>query len=344
MKTIITSILLFCTVFSLQGQGFAVMDTLINENFETDPTSNMLLFPSGNDQDWVNYDEDHLTGECVTAGPTPFGWWQEGDFGAQGNDNDAYTSCSYLVDPGVRNANWLIVSPILIPDSSYWLCWRSLSYYGPGYLDGYHVLVSTTSNDPGEFSFTDTLFSAAEMVENSSPSGSLDLADYVFSDGYIQANGFTDTSYYFLDFSEGPPFYHGKLEPHARSLAAYAGKTIYIAFLHDSRNNFLLQVDDIIVTKTQHGVSTDNKPDQVVFLKVMPNPVEASAYISWKMNVRAASTLLVTDAIGRAVLEKTFNSREEGNYFLDTQHLAPGVYYCSLLTAYGRATTRFVKL
>ena len=345
MKAFFTSILFCAAAFGLPAQVAVMPDTLINENFEIDPTDDMLPFPSGNDLEWVNYDEDHLAGQCVNTGATPFGFWQEGDFGAPGSDNDAYTSCSYLVDAGVRNANWLITRPVLIPDSSYWLCWRSLSYYGPGYLDGYHVLVSTTTNDPTEGSFKDTLFAAAEMVENSSPAGSLDVDDYVFSGGYIHANGYTDTSYFFVDNSEGPPFYHGKLEPHAKSLAVYAGKTIYVAFLHDSRNNFLLQLDDILVSNNlPHATSTHGEPGDIAFLNVLPNPVRTSAYVTWKTAVPAECSLVVADGTGRVVLQRLFSSRENGDFFLETQNLGPGVYYCTLQTARGRATAKFVKL
>lgn len=343
MKAFFTLMLVILAAFSLRAQVFSVPDTLINENFETDPTSDMLPFPSGNDQEWINYDEDHLTGLCVNPGSTPFGFWQEGDLGAPNSDNDAYTSCSYLVDPDVRNENWLITSPVTIPDSSYWLCWRSLSYYGPGFLDGYHVMVSTTTNDPTDGSFKDTLFSAAEMVFNSSPAGSLNVNDYVFSGGYIQANSYTDTSYFFIDNSEGPPFYHGKLEPHARSLANYAGKTIYVAFLHDSKNNFLLQLDDIIVSNT-HTTAASNRPGNISYLRVMPNPLRSSAYVSWKTDIPLECLLTVTDGTGRVVLQRTFSSRDAGNYFLDAQSLEPGVYYCSLQTSRGRATVKFVKL
>ncbi|MBK7939570.1 MAG: T9SS type A sorting domain-containing protein [Lewinellaceae bacterium] len=343
MKTLFTSVF-FATALCLQAQPVVMLDTLINQTFETDPTDDMLPFPTGNDLEWVNYDEDHLAGICVSPGFTPFGWWQEGDFGEESSDNDAFTSCSYLVDPGVRNANWLITSPVLIPDSSYWLCWRSLSYYGPGYLDGYQVLVSTTTNDPTDHPFTDTLFTAAEMVEDSQPTGSLDVDDYVFSNGYIHANGFTDTSYFFVDYSEGPPFFHGTFEPHAVSLAAYSGKTIYVAFLHDSRNNFMLQVDDILVSKTApHGVPTYNRPDEISYLNVFPNPVKNAAYISWKAKTPSASRIIISDCTGKTVLEKTFGSREEGNCFVEMQHLEAGLYYCTLFTAYGRASAKFVK-
>lgn len=68
MKTFLT-LLLCLAFFALKAQGLS-QDTLINENFEENPTSEMLLFPSGNDPQWVNYDADQISGSCV-APPTP---------------------------------------------------------------------------------------------------------------------------------------------------------------------------------------------------------------------------------------------------------------------------------
>lgn len=348
MKTTFAFILLFPVFAGLNGQNFSPQDTLILENFEDDPSDEMLLFPSGNDLEWVNYDEDLEPGSCVLPpDETPFGWFQEGDFSVAPPgmpDNDAFTSCSFLENPNIRNANWLITSPVTIPDSTYWLCWRSLSYYGPGYLDGYHVLLSQTSNDPGESPFTDTLFSAAEMVEDSAPSGSLNVEDYVFSDGYIHANGYTDTSYFFIDFTEGPPFYHGRLEPHAVSLAAYAGKTVYIAFLHDSQNDFFLQVDDIIVSRIPPHVSVNDKTGDIYFLQIIPNPVRDAAYVAWKMKTPQEGRLYLSDQSGKVIVQQNFSGRAEGHCFLETHHMEPGIYFCTLETAGGRATTKLVKI
>lgn len=348
MKTISVLLLIFTASVWLNAQSFPQQDTLILENFEEDPSEDMLPFPSGDDLEWVNYDEDFEPGTCVLPpDETPYGWFQEGDFSVPPPgvpENDAFTSCSFFGNPTIRNANWLITSPVTIPDSSYWLCWRSLSYYGPGYLDGYHVLISQTSNDPAAGSFTDTLFSAAEMVDDSEPPGSLDLDDYVFSEGYIHANGYTDTSYFFIDFSEGPPFYHGKLEPHAESLAAYSGKKIYIAFLHDSQNDFFLQIDDIIVSRVLPHVAVNDKAGDIYFLQVVPNPVRDAAYISWKMKTPQEGKIYLADQGGKVVALQNFSSRAQGSLFLKTQHLVPGIYYCTLETAAGHATTKLVKI
>lgn len=343
MKTFLT-LLLCLAFFALKAQGLS-QDTLINENFEENPTSEMLLFPSGNDPQWVNYDADQISGSCVAPpDTTPFGWFWDRAFDVLESvptDNDAFTSCSFLANAAKKNQNWLITSPITLPDASYWLCWRSLSYLGPGYVDGYKVLISTTGNDPATGAFSDTLFVAAEMVEDSHPTGSLDPADYVYSKGYLHANGYTDTTYFFVDDSQGAAFYHGRFEPHLVSLAAYEGKDVYIAFLHDSQDDFFLQVDDILVSNTH--VATRNLHN-VQYFNVMPNPVRDMAYFTWKTDRPQQCRLLLTDELGKTVRTQNFSPREEGRWNLDVQDLPPGIYYCLLETENGRAATKLVKL
>lgn len=248
---LISALIAVCTSLNAQLPTQIISDTLVIETFEEDPTANMLGIPTGNDPEWVNYDQDGFTGNCVNLNPTPGAWYWEDDFSTDVSvGNSCFTSCSYFhPDPWTDFpcANWLILPPVSIPDSSCLLQWKSLSFQGPAFLDGYQVLISVGSNDVFSNTFKDTLFTAASMVScpNLTECGSLIVEDYTFTPGYIHANGFTNPDYYF-------PFSpiqanRGKLEPHQVSLSQYAGKTIYIAFLHDSNNDDILQVDDILV-------------------------------------------------------------------------------------------------
>jgi len=347
MKTRVVALFFCASAFSLSAQFVQAPDTLVNERFETDPTPFMLPAPSGDDQDWVNWDVDQAASLCVDNGFTPNGWYWEGDLSYPSpgeTDNDAFTSCSFLDLPSAQshNRNWLILSPIFIPDSTYWLCWRSLAFQGPMFVDGYKVLVSEGSNDPFAGAYTDTVFVAAQMLE-AIELGSLNVSDYIYSEGYIQANSYTDTNYFFTGFTpNGLPFYRGRLEPHAVSLKNYAGKSIYIAYLHDSDDDNLIQVDDIIISNT-HTTGTQS-PENIATFSVFPNPVRDAAYLSWKMKKPQEGRLLVTDQAGRLVTQQTFSSREEGRAFLQTWNWTPGIYHCMLETADSRATTMLVKL
>lgn len=318
------------------------LDTILFHPFEgiLDPADTMLTEPNGDDIHWVNYDQDNKVGACVGNGEeTPKGWYWEKDLGFNGStDNDAFTSCSYLLSEFPQNRNWLITSPVFIPDETYWLCWRSLSYYGPDFMDGYHVLVSTSTNYPAAFS--DTLFGAAQTIDRLQV-GSLDVNDYIFSPGYIHANGYTDTDYFFIDTEPQGDFYHGRLEPHRVSLLAYAGQTIYIAFLHDSYDDFHLQIDDILVSNTLVSAPV---PANFLYFDILPNPMRDVAFVNWQTQTPQAGRLSVTDQSGKIVFEKKFNARAEAQVYLDGQAFAPGVYYCKLATATGQATKLLVKI
>lgn len=352
MKTIITICLsVFYSMVLLAQNGPSGPfgpEVLIMENFVTDPGPSMLPEPSGDDDLWVNLDVDQDPSQCVAEGPTPQGWYYESDLGVPNpdqTDNFAFTSCSFLDLPPSQshNRNWLIIRHLLIPDTTFSLCWRSLAFQGPMFLDGYKVLVSTASNLPSSGDFTDVLFEAAQMVSPVNGIGSLNLNAYNFSPGYIQANGYTDTTYYFLDNTDpAKPFYRGRLEPHVVSLKQYAGQSIYIAFLHDSDDDNLIQIDDIIVTNDL--ASGTAAPSDIQSFQVFGNPSRDNAYFSWSLKTAQKSHFTIVDQHGRSMLERTFESRQENKWHADIRNWPPGIYYCILQTPSGRATSRLVKI
>lgn len=343
--TIYLCLILGLSVSSANAQGLnAEPDTLLFQPFQgsVDPGDTMLPEPTGSDEHWVNFDQDKKQGQCVANGITPLGWYWESDLGATDpstTDNYAFTSCSFLKGLNPQNRNYLITPPLYIPNATYALSWRSLSYYGPDYMDGYHVLVSTGLNTPNQF--TDTLFGAAQTVDRFQV-GSLDLNDYLFSPGYIHANQYTNTDYFFVDEEPNGIFYHGKLEPHSVSLAPYAGKQIYIAFLHDSYDDFQLQVDDILVLSP--GASAVATPVGIDYFEISPNPAGASTQVHWVTAETEDGVLNISDINGKTVYEKGFSPRADGQITLETSDWAPGVYYCHLATTHGQAVRKILKM
>jgi Secretion system C-terminal sorting domain len=340
--------LTFGPVFGQPQASRVILDTLLIEQFAADPSANMPLFPSGNDTTWVNYDADGLAPQCVDGDDTPGGWYFESDLGedpAQ-TPNYCYTSCSLhdVVDiEGHRAANWLILPPINITDTTARLQWKSLSVSGPAFLDGYKVVVSTTNNNTDEGSFSDTIFRAAEMIRsNNGQYVSLALNNYQFSTGYIQANNYTLTDYYFLVPGGGgaPPFYHGRLEPHDVPLAQYIGKKIYIAFVHDSDNDFLLQLDDILVVL--NDVSNTNEPTSLRQFSIAPNPADAHTRITYAFDDEQAGLLRIYDALGRIYVEIPFASGAQNSFDIDVHNFAAGLYTATLTTTEGIASRRLV--
>lgn len=351
MKTFYTLLSGILLVVSLQAQTrYSPQDTLIKEYFEgvVDPSVNMLPYPSGSDTAWVNWDEDNALSICVDGPPAPSAWYLEGDFSTPNPDptgNSCFTSCSYFSIPGM-NSNWLITKRIYIPDSTYALHWRSLPYNGPAYMDGYLVLLSRGNNQPFEDAFQDTLFRAAETEQILVTDYSTKLSEYVFSTGYIHANAFSDTSYFFKQqISNDPPafIYRGRLEPHRVSLSNFAGDSVFIAFLHQSTDDFILQIDDIVVASDQSSRVLD--PSNLVrSFTISPNPVDQETYISWQVNGNPTEVLLrISSVDGREVFSRRFAAEGVPRYFADLGALSAGTYICSLQFPQGVVSKVLIK-
>jgi len=341
MKQLLLVLVLVSAHLASKAQFFTIPDTILIQTFTVDPSDTMLVFPNGNDNHWVNWDADNLSTFCGDSDPVPGNWYWESDLGDLSNPpvNFAFTSCSFLSN-GLPNENWLITPPVFITDSTATLTWRSASFEGPGYMDGYKVLASTTTNEPFSGAFTDTLFVAAEMVE-ALVEGSLNVEDYIFSPGYIHADSYTNTDYFFL-IHPSAQAYTGRLEPHTVSLAQFVGRSIYIAFLHDSRDDNILQIDDIAIVQDQSsGTATPSLRD--LHLCVQPNPAANFATITWETRTRLPGQLTVTDIFGKTVLEQAVFNPFAGFAHLNLTTLPAGIYSCTLRTPEGRQSILMAK-
>jgi hypothetical protein len=341
MRILLSSLLVCSTAATLVAQSRtpgAAPDTLIQEHFFKDPAEEMLPAPTGHDFFWVNFDED----KRPHADSLPGAWFWDRDL-VDTLNNDCYTSASFLKS-FTRNRNWLILPKIHIPDDSYWFCWRSQPFEGPGFMDGYRVLVSTTSNLPSDKGFKDTLFAAAETV-SLPQQPTLNLNAFTFSKGYIHAQGFTDSNYFFIDKVALPngatfEYYRCIFEPHAVSLKAYAGKEIFIAILHDAFRDNILQIDDILITNAK-TTATQTPDADIQELQVLGHSAQTDAlYIRWTLRTAQAHRLLVTDAQGRVWADQHFDrARGENLWHLD--HLpAAGVYFVVLCTEKGEKVVK----
>jgi hypothetical protein len=355
MKFQLMGVLLLIGVsLAAQQNKFNNRDTLLRANAE----GNMFFsdIPTGNDDIWVNYDEDGLKPACSNE-DNPYGWYLAQDEGQPSDTPDSllnytFTSCSYMettgnmVDPcSTKNRDWLISPAVHIAGLNPTLTWKSSSRNGPMFVDGYKVLISTTDNFT--YSFTDTVFVAAEMINSTNPPhyNSLDPGDYIYSPGYLHANAYTDTAYIFKhkDEQSGVYFLNGKLEPHSIDLTQYIGKTIYFAFLHDSQCDFLLQVDDILVSAD--SVLSTRTPPVVTSFGVMPNPSEGLVQVTADLSRPLATQLHLTDMLGRIVWldNNSIQPVSSIKRSIDFSWLAPGVYNLVLKTEKGVSTRKFIK-
>ena len=324
MKQLLTIIAFIAVSISATAQN----DTLLYENFDVDNTANYALFNSGNDTGWVNFDLDALP---ANAGNPQNWFWQSGTFATVDSTDASLWSMSWLDNFLPGNRNWLITPPIQIVDASASLSWHSAPYQTPLYLDGYTVLVSTSTNY--EPSFTDTLFQAAQYLSGAGN----DWSAYVFSPGFV--HGLDGT---YIEFDTDSSRFLGVLQPHSVSLAAYSGQTIYIAFLHDSDDDNLMAVDDILITGTIVGL--EESPEQYK-MTIYPNPAVDRIELSYLLSVTSPVVADIYDIKGAKVLSVNRGIQIAGAQKLDidVKNLPAGTYNVALTIAGSRVNSVFVK-
>lgn len=353
MKNLFYTLVLLLTAFGASAQN----DTLLYENFNTIfdavPTDfgeadGVTAVPSGSDTIWVNLDADGIA--VGGNSPSQLWYWDSLDF--WGDNLGVMKSQSWLAGFSPDNRNWLILPALQIVDATANLSWAAAPYQGPRYMDGYTILVSTTDNDAtvAPHPFVDTIFHAAEMETITGSSSSLLIGDYGFSSGYIHANSYTDSIYFIypgqdtVDFTAAESFNLGLLEPHTVSLAAYAGETIYIAFLHDSEDDNLLEIDDILVTGTLPVVNT-KKISEELGIAIFPNPTRDYINLNYEVLENTEISAQIYDMQGRLmqVYNNLSSNAGEHQHRLNVSNFAAG-NYTIVITAEGqRLSKMFVK-
>ena len=334
--------LLFASALGLCMAANAQNDTLLFEDFNVDPTGTTIIVgaPSGNDPTWISLDEDGLND--ANSGSREPHWYHSPDGAFVVPDTTGcYFSSSWLENFAPGNRNWLITPGIVIADANANLTWKAAPSQVPLYMDGYTVLVSTTDNL--ETSFTDTLWHAAQYLGGSG----FDYSTYTFSDGYVHGLNTTtyemDTNMVYLDtVNADSSRWSGRLSEFNASLAAYSGQTIYIAFLHNSDDDNILAIDDILVT----GTNTVSVPELAeLSFEAFPNPVVENLNIKYSLPVSSDVLIQVYDARGALVEVVKAATHIKGDYTtpFDMSHLAAGTYTIKLQTQNGEAVTTVVK-
>jgi hypothetical protein len=323
---------LFTLILTLSfSSALAQNDTLLFEDFTVDPTANYAAFNGGTDTGWVNMDLDGL----ADANGRPQEWyWSPGGFAFVDSVDACLFSSSWLTGFLPGNRNWLITPPLDIIDASAVLSWASAPRQTPLYVDGYTVMVSTSDNL--EASFTDTLFQAAQYLSGSG----FDFSAYTFSPGFVHGE---DGTYTEFDATSDSSRLKGVFRPFSASLAAYAGQSIYIAFVHDADDDNLVSLDDILVTGTLPvGVSEVNDD---VEIGIYPNPVADKIELTYNLKNTAPVTVRIYDVQGKMVKIQGPVTQIAGQQKISfpVYDLPAGNYSIVLETANARMNGSFVK-
>ncbi len=111
--------------------------------------------------------------------------------------------------------------------------------------------------------------------------------------------------------------------------------------MHSEQIVWYIKDVKVPVLDTEEAPSPSAVPSGVVIQSVAPNPVSASATITYRLDRYAPVVIRVIDALGRVVSEPERGSRDAGVYAVafDAGNLPPGVYLVRL-EAGARAHTR----
>jgi hypothetical protein len=339
MKKLFT--LLSLVLISLLGA--AQNDTLLIEPFDVDPTGNANFITgvppaATGDANWYNYDGDGLADQSGASRPGEW-WWSGGSFADVDSVDGCMFSNSWTLDAVNPVRNFLITPSIQIIDTNASVSWASAPRQTPRYLDGYVVVVSTTHND--EAAFTDTLFWGAENEGwNSSPT------DSTFSQYYFQP---TNPNAFIHGFDGTYVEYHGdsvrligQLRPFTVSLSAYAGQSIYIAFVHYTHDDNLFAIDDILVKGT-NPVGIRDITNDAMKLYSYPNPAKRNIHFNFTMDKTSDVIVEVTDVLGNVILKDNLkNILGQYSYTMNVEKLSGGTYYYTVTSEFGKSANKFV--
>lgn len=349
-KFYVAALGLFAT-FGLQAQN----DTLIWENFNgetwTQISETELQTEVGNyivyelspglesDEKWYNIDMDGL----VDANDRPAEWFRA--LALTDADSAAFDgtmgSSSWFTPAGVAD-NWLITRYFYCSADAE-LSWYSAPRQTPLYLDGYSVKVSIASNDP--LDFTETVFTAKEYVSRQVGDSCL-FSNYTFGptgSGFVHGQDGT----YITDNGDVPADCQrnwGSLSKQTVSLAQFAGKRIYVAFVHDSDDDNLITLDNVLVTGTLIDDAAIEENVNKFAFSLYPNPATDRINIGYELDGSSDVTVKVIDNTGRLVkMVNQQNQTGNASTTVDVSELANGIYTVTVETAQGRTSKKFVK-
>ncbi len=324
------NLLSLCVVF-LSLNLVAQVDTVFYEGFQSNPFPAMDTVYTGSNDNWVNFDQDDLVTNSQTLESKR---WYSG--AAISDPIDPVTgqidfvaiSLSFLQNSAPGNRNWMILPPLNITDDTYMLHWESAPGQLPRYQDGYQVLISVNGNDI-ENEFTDTLFTAASMDAIVGDGQSTDYSNFSFTPGYLHANASMDSAY--IETTE--TINYGLLEPHSIDLSAYSGKTVYIAFLHDSDDDERLTVDDILLTKQADVSSTDGSNINRYRVEIYPNPVRTFVNLNYSLETQKDNVFYsVLNVNGESISKVALGGKPAGTHTekISMQNFVSGTYFIQL--------------
>lgn len=327
--------------------------TLLSQDFQADPITDILtgIPDPGNTSVWYSYDEDG--NPDASGGTRPEEWYLTYAFAIadsllqDGSDNIVLTSNSW-VGGNFTASNWFISPVINVTNASYRLRFKSAPFQTPRYLDGMRVCIGTSTSDDIANYNNNVVFTASEMTGNPAPPNPNNFASYTYNPApgpgtFIHGwDGSSIQPAQLEDNNGDSTRWRGILTEHIINLGAFAGQQIFIGFHHNSVDDNLISIDDIVV---EYIMGIDNiKLD--LFTKVYPNP--SSDFIELSFDLQEYTKYIyidITDVLGRPVMSETMGETNSGKQIkrIDVSKFAAGTYNITVKTDKGFNNISFIK-
>ena len=305
--------------FALFGQN----DTLMWQNFENPFFMDTeVADTAGAPLDmWLNLDLD----SAQDANNRPRAWFSAFGFSSVDSGNRVLQSSSWLADTSIRTQNWLI-SPLILPANGevVHIEWKSAPRQAPRYLDGYRVMYSYTGRNPEDF------FTIKQLVEHEGPAADSSGLGPIPTYSWFEFSGGGDIHGIDGQNIELPPngdstAFIGELwKPDVISFPAYANDTLYLAFVHDSKDDNLLAIDDILITGASL-ISVDEHLSELP--QLYPNPAKGEVFIEIEY---FENPVVLFDALGRE--HRVPYEWTPHGLRLDVRDLTSGTYWVKFST------------
>ncbi|MBL4753330.1 MAG: T9SS type A sorting domain-containing protein [Flavobacteriales bacterium] len=124
-------------------------------------------------------------------------------------------------------------------------------------------------------------------------------------------------------------FNYGKLTQWTLSLDAFNGQTIFVAFLHDSDDDFYLGLDDVVITQESTLPGVDELSNRVN-VKVFPNPASDLIKVEFEAATSSNFDISIVSIEGKIVYGERLGNTSLINKSIDVSELPAGTYFVHL--------------
>ncbi len=268
------------------------------------------FFADAFDPDFTSANEDldgaALAAELVNVGyPSPSGFISFYSIDSVTQDTSWEIGAASWFNPVGQADNWFEFGPIQIPTSGAHLSW---DHYVPdnNFRDGYEVLVSTT--------------------------GIGNYADFIDPPIYVVGDNSA------ANLNDNTPTPQDVDIPFE-----YNGQLVWIAFHHNANDQFLLFLDNILVTEANVTSITD--PSSLLNqVEIYPNPIIDIATLNYNSKSSGIGDINIYDITGKLVNSLKDEKINIGinSQLINVSNLQGGVYLYEIATPAGKVNGNFV--